>query len=195
MMSLKTKKLMIKISTSVFALLLLVAAAVFVYGNSPLHPANISDKTIIEKGTEYTIKIRGVSEYYENGFTIATNDFYFSSDKLFVVVDNEGFAKTTESQDSEVYVLGEYNSADVNYDDYVFCGQEYKTQEELEDFFDTPDPIYNFDINDLSYYISEIINYKKKFYGTATLKLYKGRCVITSVSIGDEKVLEYKNSF
>ena len=194
-MDVKRKKLMIKISTSVFALLLLIAAVVFIYGNSPLYPANISDKTIIEKGTEYTIKIKGISKYDENGFTLATNDFYFSSDKAFVVVDDDGFAKITDSQDSGVYILGKFNSAVVNYENYVFCGQEYKTQEELEAFFDTADPIYNFDIDDLSYYISEIINYKKKFYGTATLKLYKGRCVITSVSIDDEKVLEYKNSF
>ena len=194
-MNVKRKKLMIKISTSFFALLLFVAATLFIYANSPLYPANITDKTIIEKGTEYTIKIRGITEYDENSFSLAMNGFYFTSGKSFVVVDDEGFANTTDSEESGVYVLGKFNSADIIYDKYIFCGQKYKTQEEIEAFFDTPDPIYNFDFDKISYYISDIIQYEKKFYGTATLKLYKGRCVITSVSIGDEKVLEYKNSF
>ncbi len=192
-MSIKNKRLMIKASTTVFVLLLLVAVAVFIYGNSPLYPANITNQTVIEKGEEYRIKIRGITECDEKGFTLATNGFSFTSDKLFVYVDEEGFARTTDAGDSEVYVLGKFNSADVIYDEYIFCGQEYKTKKDLEAFFETYDPIYNFDIDKLSYYISDIINYKKQFYGTATLKIYKGRCVITSVSVGDEKVLEIKN--
>lgn len=194
-MSIKNKRARIKVSTTVFVVLLLVAAALFIYGNSSLHPANISDQTIVEKGDDYRIKIRGIHSYDENGFEIATNGFYFTSDKLYVYVGDDGFAYTTDEQVSNTYILGRYNSSYITYDGYVFCGEEYKTQQELKAFFDTYDPIYNFDMDKLSSYISDIINYKKQFYGTATLKIYKGRCVITSVSVGDEKVLEYKNSY
>lgn len=194
-MSIKNKSLMMKISVTAFVLLVLVAGSVFIYINSPLYPANISDETVIKKGAEYKIKIRGITECDEEGFSLATDSFSFTSEKAFVVVGEDGFASTTVSEDSGVYVLGKFNSAEVLYDNYDFCGQEYKTKKELQAFFDEVDRIYNFDIDELSYYISEIINYKKKFYGTATLRIYKGKCVVTSVSVGDEKVLEYKNSF
>ncbi len=191
-MSLKGKKTLTKTVSAIFAVLLILGGTVFIYAHSPLNPANISDKTVIEKGAEYKIKLKGVSEYDENGFRLVTEGFYFTDEKLFVCVDGDGYARTTDDGKGENYLLGKCNSADISYAKYEFCGKEYRNIQELEAFFEIPDPIYNFDINDLSYYISDIINYKKQFFGTATIRLYKGRCVITSVSIGDEKVLEIK---
>ena len=54
-MSLQAKKTLTKIMTAVFAVLLTIGTALIVYLNSPLHPANISDEVIIEKGTEYEV--------------------------------------------------------------------------------------------------------------------------------------------
>lgn len=191
-MSLQAKKTLTKIMTAVFAVLLTIGTALIVYLNSPIHPANISDEVIIEKGTEYEVKLKGISGYNETGFCLVTDGFYFSKEKLFVYTDEEGFAKTTDRDEGGAYLLGGYNSADVLYENYNFCGEQYKNRQELEAFFEAPDRIYDFDINNLSYYISDIINYKKQFTGSATLKIYKGRCVITSVSVGDAKVLEIK---
>lgn len=191
-MSLKGKNTLTKTVSAIFASLLLVGVAVLFYAHSPLNPANISDKTVIEKGAEYKIKLKGISEYDENGFRLVVDGFYFTSDRQLVYVSEDGYARTTDDGEGEAYLLGKCNSADISYGKYEFCGKEYRNRQELEAFFEIPDPIYNFDINDLSYYISDIINYKKQFFGTATLRLYKGRCVITSVSIGDEKVLEIK---
>lgn len=191
-MSLQAKKTLKKIMTVVSVLLLAAGAVLLIYFNSPLYPANISDETIIERGTEYTVKLSGVSEYDENSFRPITDGFYFTNERLSVYVDDTGYVRTDYEGEGEDYVLGRFNSAYLSYDKYDFCGESYKNKQELQAFFDSPDPIYNFDINNLSYYISDIINCKKHFSGTATLKLYKGRCVITSVSIGDEKVLEIK---
>lgn len=191
-MNLKAKKALTKIVTALFAVLFVIGAALIIYVNSPLYPANISDEVIIEKGTEYTVKLSGVSEYDENGFRPVTDGFYFTKEKLFVYVDDAGYVRTGYEGEGEDYVLGRFNSPDLSYEKYDFCGESFKNKQELQSFFDSADPIYNFDINNLSYYISDIINYKKHFSGTATLKLYKGRFVITSVSIGDEKLLEIK---
>lgn len=178
--------------TVILALFFVVGAALLAYVNSPLYPANISDRAIIEKGREYTVKLSGISDCDENGFRPVTDGFYFTNEKLFVYTDEEGFARTGNEGEEDALVLGKFNSAVLSYEKYNFCGESFKNEQELQAFFDSPDPIYNFDINNLSYYISDIINYKKHFSGTATLMLYRGRCVITSVSIGDEKVLEIK---
>lgn len=191
-MSLQAKRTLNKAMTVILALFFVVGAALLIYVNSPLYPANISDRAIIEKGREYTVKLSGISDCDENGFRPVTDGFYFTNEKLFVYTDEEGFARTGNEGEEDALVLGKFNSAVLSYEKYNFCGESFKNEQELQAFFDSPDPIYNFDINNLSYYISDIINYKKHFSGTATLMLYRGRCVITSVSIGGERVLEIK---
>lgn len=191
-MSLQAKRTLNKVMTVILAFFFVVGADLLIYVNSPLYPANISDRAIIEKGREYTVKLSGISDCDENGFRPVTDGFYFTNEKLFVYTDEEGFARTGNEGEEDALVLGKFNSAVLSYERYNFCGESFKNKEELQAFFDSPDPIYNFDINNLSYYISDIINYKKHFSGTATLMLYRGRCVITSVSIGGERVLEIK---
>ena len=83
-MNLKAKKALTKIVTALFAVLFVIGAALIIYVNSPLYPANISDEVIIEKGTEYTVKLSGVSEYDENGFRPVTDGFYFTKEKYIM---------------------------------------------------------------------------------------------------------------
>jgi len=188
----KAKKNLFRFTVAVFMFLLCVASVIVLYAVSPTHPKNITDETVAEKGAEYTVKLKGISEYDDGGFSIAADGFYYTGDKTFVYEDEEGYARTTYDGRGEVYLLGQYNSAYVSYDKYNFCGESYKTQKELEAFFELPDPIYNFDIDNLSYYIQDIINYEKKFSGRATVKIYCGRCAVTEIYIGDDKVLEFK---
>ncbi len=169
-----------------------VAAGIVLFASSPLHPKNITDETVVQKGVEHTVKLSGISEYNENGFRIVADGFYYTDNKVYVYKDEEGYACTAYDKKSEAYLLGEYNSPDVLYVNYSFTGESYKNQTELEAFFETPDRIYNFDINNLSEYIQDVVNYEKKFAGKATVKIYRGRCVITGIYIGDEKVLEFK---
>lgn len=186
------KKKLFKITATVFALLLCAAAAIVLYAVSPLHPKNISDETVVQKGTEYTVKLEGVYEYDEEGFDVATDGFYLNARDSKVYKDEDGFARTSYEGEGEVLLHGDYNSGRILYDKYSFCGENYKSRQELEAFFESPDPIYNFDIDKLSYYISDIITYEKQFYGTATVRIYRGRCVFTEIYIGEEKVLELK---
>ena len=176
----------------IFSALLCICSVLVLYISSPLHPKNITDETVIQKGVEYNIKLSGISEYDETGFRIVTNGFFFTSEKTFVYKDEEGFAFTSYDGEGECYLLGEYNSPFVSYENYRFCGENYKSREELEKFFEEPDRIYDFDINKLSEYIQDVLAYKKHFYGKATVKIYKGRLVITDFYIGEEKVLEFK---
>lgn len=188
----KAKKKLFKLTVVIFTFLLCVATVIVLYALSPTHPKNITDETVAEKGAEYTVKLKGISEYDDGGFRIATDGFYYTGEKAFVYKDEEGFARTTYDGKGEFYLLGEYNSDYISYDKYIFCGESYKTQEELETFFELPDRIYNFDIDKLSYYVQDIINYEKKFVGKATVKIYRGRCTVTGIYIGDEKVLKLK---
>lgn len=184
------KKLFV-FTSSLFCVLLCIAAAIVLFAASPLHPKNITDKTICEKGTEYTVRLKGISEYDEKGFSVSPDGFYLSSDKVAVYVDDEGFARTTYDGEGESYIKGRrYNSTEILYEKYSFCGESYKNRQELEAFFRLPDPIYNFDLDKLSYYIQDIINYEKQFSGKATIKIYRGRCIFTEIYIGEEKVLE-----
>ncbi len=191
----RSKKRILKISVTVLIVLVLACGAMLAYINSPLHPSGIKDKTVIEKGEEYTVKLIGVSEYDSEGFMPVTDSFYYTYNKSYLYIDEDGFARTTYDEgENKNRLYGEYNSAFVSYDEFDFCGKVYKNREELESFFKEPDPIYNFDINKLSYYISDIIHYERKFNGRATIKVYRGRCVITEVFIGEEKVLERKGA-
>lgn len=177
---------------SVFIVLSAICLSLLVYISSPLHPRNISDKTVAKKGDEFVIRIDGISSYDEKGFTVSTEDFYFTNEKVGVFVGEDGFAYTDYDKMGKVSFNGKYSSPSVFYESYSFCGEEYKTKEELEDFFNLPDPIHNFDINNLSGYIQDVIHYEKQFVGKATVKIYRGKCVITEVYIGEEKVLELK---
>lgn len=189
-MSIKNKKRLLTVLRAVFSVLLCCTVFLVLYISSPLHPKNISDRTVAEKGTEYTVRLSGISEYDERGFRPVAEGFYLTSEKLFVYTDEQGFARVSEEQVSECYALGKYSSFAIDYENYTFCGEKFKSREELETFFNEPDRIYNFDINKLNEYIQDIIAYEKHFNGTATVKLYKGRCVITAFYIGGERVLE-----
>ena len=179
--------------SALFCVLLCIAVSIMLYTVSPYHPKNITDKTVAEKGAEYTVSVTGVSDYNEKGFMPVTDGFYFSvKDKAFIYKDEKGIARTIYDGKGECYLIGKYNSAFINYENYSFCGERFKSIEELEAFFGEADRIYDFDINKLSEYIQDVINYKKHFYGNATVKIYKGRLVITEIYIDGEKVLEYK---
>lgn len=192
MVSLESKKRLTKCIFAVWSVLLCVAAAVIAYALSPLHLQNISDKTIVEKGAEYTFKLTGVSKYDENGFYVSSNDFGFSDGKVYIVSIENGFSRVTRDGDSGDYLFSKYNSLYVPYEKYDFSSQRFKSVAELESFFEEPEPIYDFDLDKLSYYISDIISYKRKFSGKATARVYRGRYVFTEIYIGDEKVLELK---
>lgn len=186
------KNKLFKSLTSIFAVLFCAAVLLIAYILSPLHPGNIPDEVIINKGAEYTVQLSGVHEYDEKGFVIGTDYFFFKNGRTFVYVGEDGFAHTTYDGKGEAYIDGKYNSGDILYEKYSFCGESYKSPKELEAFFETPDPIYNFDVNKLSEYIRDILDYEKRFYGKATVKLYRGRCVFTEIFIGDELVLVLK---
>ncbi len=186
------KKKLFMFLSALLLVLSVVVAALVVFVSSPLHPKNITDKTVVEKGAEYTVRINGVSDYDERGFMPVTKGFYFTGEKVFVYKDEEGFACTAYDGNGECYLLGKYNTAFIDYESYSFCGGKYKSIDELEAFFDEPERIYNFDIDKLSEYIQDIIQYKRHFYGTLTVKIYRGRCVITEFYIDGEKILEYK---
>ena len=181
-----------KLLKGILCTLLGVTAVLVLFILSPLHPQNISDRTVAEKGAEYTVKLKGISDYSENGFTVVTDRFSFVKGKLFVYEGEDGFAYTSDDGNGKVYVTGKYNSFDVMYENYTFTGESYKNQTELESFFEEPDRIYDFDIDKLSEYIQDSITYEKKFSGKATVSIYRGRCVITEVYIGDRRVLELK---
>jgi len=177
---------------AVFCVLLGITAVLVLFISSPLHPKNITAKTVAEKGVKYTVKLKGIHEYDEKGFSVATDGFFYTGDKAFVYQDDDGYARTTFDEQGEVYILGEYNSADILYKNYTFSGESYKNQKELEAFFETPDRIYDFDINKLSGYIQDVMTFEKKFTGKATVSIYRGRCVFTGIYIGDELVLMLK---
>lgn len=186
------KKKLFVFVTALFCALSLIAAAVTLYAVSPWHPKNISDERIIEKGTAYTVRLNGVSDYDEKGFMPVTESFYVSSKISFIHTDEKGFAYTSYDDKSKESILGKYNTAFVDYEKYSFCGESFKNPEELEKFFALPDMIYDFDINKLSEYVQDVIQYKKHFSGRATVKVYRGRFVITEIFIGDEKIMEIK---
>ena len=177
---------------SLFCTLSFIAAAITLYALSPLHPKNITDETVVKKGTPYTVRLSGISDYSSKGFMPVTDGFYFTDSKSFVYTDENGYARTDKEDGGEVYVLGRYSSAFIDYEKYSFCGESYKNRQELEAFFKEPELIYDFDINNLGIYIQDIIQYKRHFSGMAEVKIYRGRCVITDVYVGAEKVLEYK---
>ena len=191
-MKLKTKKTLSKCVAWIFAVLFCVAALIVAYAVSPLHPKNISDEVIINNGAEYTFKLTGVSKYDEGGFFVTSNDLWLSDKKLYVSNKEDGFACVTEKSVSDDFLLGKYNSLYVPYEKYTFCGERFKSPQELAGFFEEPEPIYDFKLENFSYYVSDIINYKRKFTGMATAKIYRGRYIFTEIYIGDEKVLELK---
>ncbi len=179
-------------SSALFCVLLCIASGIVLYAASPYHPKNITDETVIQKGTEYILSVNGISDYNEQGFMPVTNGFHFTSEKVFVYTDENGIARTSRDEESECFLLGKYNSAFINYESYSFCSERFKNVQELESFFNEADRIYDFDINKLSEYVQDVISYKKHFYGNATVKIYRGRLVITEIYIDGEKVLEYK---
>lgn len=186
------KKLFVFLS-ALFCVLSCIAAAIVLYALSPYHPENITDETVLQKGEEYILSVTGVSDYDEQGFTPVTAGFYFGGrEKVFVYKDENGIARTSYDADSECYLLGEYNSPFIAYESYSFCGETYKNKQELKAFFDEPERIYDFDLDKISEYIQDIINYKRHFYGNVKVKIYRGRLVITEFYINGEKVLEYK---
>lgn len=191
-MSTERKRFVTKVASVVFAVLSFMSVILAVPLLSPSNPRNMSARTVAENGAEYTVKLNGIYKYDEKGFTPSIVGFYFTDEKAYIYKDEEGYACITLDGKGENYVLGGYDSSYISYDEFQLCSESYKTVQELEAFFESPDPIYNFDINKLSYYISDVITYKKKFSGKATIKVYRGRCVITEVYIGDEKVLERK---
>lgn len=186
------KKKFFSFWSALLCVLLCIAAALVIFVLSPLHPKNIADSIVAEKGTEYTVRLVGISDYDSEGFSVVADGFYSSKKKIFVNKDEEGYARTFYDGKGETYILGEYDFTDVHYENYVFCGESYKNVDELEDFFELPDRIYNFDINKLPDYIHNVINFEKKFNGKATVRIYRGRCVITEVYIDGEKVLELR---
>ena len=187
------KKKLFTFASALFCVLLCVAVSIVLYAVSPYHPKNIADEAVIQKGAQYKVSVTGISEYNENGFKVVTDGFSFTgSDKTFVYNDEEGIARTGNDGNGECCLLGKYNCDFINYESYSFCGERYKSIKELEAFFGEPDRIYNFDINKLSEYVQSVINYEKRFNGNATVKIYKGRLVVTEFYIDGEKVLEYK---
>lgn len=178
--------------SAIFLLLLTICVVLIVYITTPLNPDNISAETVCKKGETYTIKLDGISDYDDNGFMLSTKDFYFIKEKTGVVVGDDGIARTSHDKNAQSFFDGRYSTAYIDYDSYELCSEKYKTKEELEEFFDSPDMIYGFDINDLSYYIRDVIEYEKKFTGTATVKIYRKKAVITEVFIGEEKIMEIK---
>ena len=186
------KKHLWKIFAVISAVLLLVGAGVICYAISPYNPRNVTDADVVAKGTEYTVEIAGVSESDENGFMPVTTRFYFSGDVIGVAVDSDGLAYSVPEKDADICLDLRYCSAYMDYDNYNFCGETYKSILDLERFFETPDRIYNFDIDKLSEYIQDIIALKKQFSGKATMKIYRERCVITEFYIGEEKILEHR---
>lgn len=187
------KKNIWKVFAAICAVLFCAGICVIGYALSPYHPRNVSDEEVIRNGTEYTIKLTGISSYDEGGFLPVTKDFYFDMDDMHVFVGEDGYAYTDFVSKSSVTVDGRYSSAYMDYENYEFCGETYKNQRELEKFFESPDPIYNFDINNIGIHIQDIINYKKQFYGEATVKIYRKRCVITEFYIGEEKAFIHKD--
>lgn len=181
-----------RITSTIFCVLLFVCLCLVAYINNPFSPRNISEKTVCEKGVEYTIKLKGISKYDEKGFTLATDGFYYGSEKVGVYVDEDGFARTTYDENYEISFDGRYSNAFIAYEDYELCSEDFASREDFEAFFESPDPIYGFDINDISYYIQDVINYKKKFSGKAKIKIYREKVVITEIFIGEEKILELK---
>lgn len=186
------KKRLLAVSTSVFSVLLFTAAVIVVFALSPLHPDNFSDETVVRKGAEFTVRLKGISEYDEDGFVLLTDGFYYTTEKMFVYTDENGFARTSRDAVSEAYIAGKKNSPTVLYDNYSFCGESYRDKKELEAFFEAPDIISDFDVHKLSEYLQNAIDYEKQFFGKATVSIYRGRCVITGIYIGEEKVLELK---
>lgn len=180
-----TKKLAITLSV-----LTIICLSVIIFAVSPFNPGNVSDEKVAKFGIEYDVKLIGISKCDENGFTVATDGFYFTDEPIFVYVGEDGYAHTSYDYVTGIKVYGRYSSLDVLYNDYSFCGETYKTKEDLQKFFDSPDPIYGFEFDKLSNYIQDIINYEKKFLGKAVIKAYRGRYIITEVYIGAEKVLE-----
>lgn len=182
-----------KILAGILLFLVTVCIGIVIYVVSPLNPGNVPDEKVARNGIEYTVELIGISTDEDDGFLLVTKGFYFTDGKVVVYKDDDGYARTSYTKTVPGMIMdGRYSSAKILYEDYNFCGQTYKNKEELRKFFATPDRIYDFDINKLSEYVQDILNYEKKFYGKATVKIYRGKCVITDVYIGDEKVLEYK---
>lgn len=187
------KKHLWKFFAFLTAVLSCIALCIIIYALSPLHPRNISDKAIIKNGTEFTVKLKGVLDCDENGFTPAADRFFLGKDEISVFVGEDGFAYTDYDSKSDIGLNGRYSSFYISYDNYLFCGETYKNEQGLQKFFDSPDMIYNFDINNLPNYIQDVMTYEKKFYGKATVKIYRKKCVITELYIGEEKVLSHKD--
>lgn len=191
-MNITFKRKLSKIITTVFLLLTFSCISIIIFAVSPYNPGNISDQTAAKFGIEYKIRLRGITAYDENSCSLATNGFYFTSEPIYVYVGEDGYACTSYEPVLGLKINGKYSSPVILYDNYTFCGQTYKNKEELNAFFAQPDPIYGFKLDQLSNYIQDIINYERQFYGEAIIKIYRGKCVITEVHIGGEKVLELK---
>lgn len=187
------KKHLWKIYAVISIVLLLVGVGVICYVQSPYNPRNVSDADVVRKGTEYAVKISGISDYDDTGFSLVFNGLYLNDGEVFIKVSEDGFLQSVEADEGDIRLDGKYCSPYIGYESYDFCGGSYKNQVELETFFESPDRIYNFDVNNLSGYIQDIIAYKKQFYGEATVKIYRNRFVITEVFIGEEKVLTHKD--
>lgn len=181
------KRRLLKTLVCVFAVLFLAVCAVSVYVVDSSNPKNI-----IARGNEYSFKLLGISEFDESGFTLVSQGLYSPSGKAQVVVGEDGLAKISSEEKGEDYVFGKFVSRDISYRDYDFCGESYKDRESFEEFLNSPDRIYGFDIDNLSQYIIDAYTYEKKFSGTAKVSVYRGRCVITEIYIGEEKVFEIK---
>lgn len=191
-MSVISKRKTGKVLAGILLFLVIVCIGIVVYVVSPLNPGNVPDEKVARNGIEYTVELIGISTDEEDGFTLSTKGFYFTSGKVFVYEGDDGFARTSYKTVPGIIMDGRYSTDKILYEKYNFCGESFKNKEELRSFFATPDRIYDFDINKLSEYVQDIINYEKKFYGKATVKIYRGRCVVTDIYIGNEKVLEYK---
>lgn len=191
-MDMTFKRKLTKILSALLLLLTCICLSIIIFVNSPLHPGGVSDEAVADKGIEYVIKLKGITECDENGFTLATDGFYFVSEPIYVYVGEDGYARTSYEPVLGIKISGKHCSSTVAYESYSFCGETYKTKEELQEFFYSPDHIYNFSLDDLSTYIQNNISYEKQFSGKAVIKVYRGRCVITEVYIYDEKVLEFK---
>lgn len=174
--------------TAIFLLLFCVCAFILLHGTS----FNLKDSTVIEKGTEYSVKLKGIYTSDDDGFILAGDGFYPAEEKICVFVDENGFAKTTDEKNTGVYLSCGNEALKIYYDKAEFCSDRYKNEEEFKEFLAEADRINGFDINKIPDYLSDIINYDKKFPGKATVRLYKGKCIVTELFIGEEKIIEVK---
>lgn len=186
------RKTMPKVLVAIFLLLFAVCCGILLYANSGFHPSQISDSTAAKKGEVFTVRLTGVSGCDSEGFYILAENFYISDGTFFVGTGEDGYAVICDDGENAARVNGKYSARFIRFDDYNFCSDIYGSKEALCDFFETPDIIYNFDINNLSEYVSDILQYEKKFNGSAVISIYRGKLVFTEIYIGDEKVLELK---